>query len=799
MFKYFKIAIATLLVIGSGLIAYLFTIVQLSVPELDGTLTVDSLQQGVSIARDERGYPTIKAKNTHDAMFSMGFLHAQERFFQMDMYRRTAAGELAELFGSGVVEKDKQARLHRFRHRAKIALSKLPKEQRNLLKFYTRGINEGLTQLDGIPYEYRILFSTPQPWQEEDSLLVNMVMYMLLQPHSKLDPELINQTAQQIYGKDYSDFLLAKTSDWDAPVDKSVMPLAGFDAIRGLMASANVAANRDNLDKYDETSGHNESQVGSNSWVVSSAFKNNGRAILANDMHLPLTVPNSWYAMTVEFEEGGQAHKATGVTIPGMPVIAAGSNGQLAWGLSNSNGDWNDLVELELVGEDSYKTDNGVQKISVTEETIAVKGSSPVVLKVRETDWGPIISSKSDEKQYAMSWVAHFPEANNLNAWYLSTADSINDAVNIAARSGIPQMNIVFADDSGNTAWTILGRIPRRVGYSGELPSERHTGKQYWDGWLEADEYPTLNSTNSPVIWTANNRVVGGEELLPMGVGAQYALGVRASRIRNVLDSMPAVNEQAMQELQLDKTAILMNRWQALMLKTIGKIEDKTIREQLHKNVSSWDGTANKDSVGYRMIRAFRSIVAERTMKMLGAKLLAKNPAIQWSDLTKQWESPVWALLQAQPEDYVPDNRATWDEFLTTVAIEETYNFYIKAYNGDLTAATWGTVNRLKLSHPLANVLPLGWLLNFPEQAQSGDKNVPVAQLLNFGASVRIVVSPGQEEKGSLTMPVGQAGNPFAPYYGNGHEQWRTGQTLPFLPGAPIYKLALQPKSSQVE
>ena len=807
MFKVMKRLAIGIVALALVISLYIYSSLQLSVPILTGVVTNPDIHAEVSIKRDWRGMALIEADTLEDSIYTLGFLHGQERFFQMDLLRRQAAGELAQLFGKGAVDKDKAVRIHRFRHRAKVALAQLPDEQRSMLENYTKGVNAGLQQLDGMPYEYKLLFSSPKPWLAEDSMLVNMAMYLLLQSTLGEHPEIIDSKLRAIYSPEYVDFLMANRSEWDVPVDGSGEQGARHLAIpQKILTQAAVEAAVDGpLQNFHQHNGlkHsgleklqlNEIAPGSNSWVVSSQFKDLGVAMVANDMHLPLNIPNSWYGVSMRYEYQQQSRQTTGLSVPGLPIIAAGSNGYLAWGLTNVNGDWSDLVRLEMVDEQHYKTPTGVQKVEVFEEKIDVRGGDTVVVKVNETQWGPIITSNETDTLYALNWVAHYPQAHNLTAAGLISATTLAEATDIAAGAGMVHVNIVFADTKGDTAWTIMGRLPKRVGFDGAHAQYWHQGDKSWQGWLPAEQYPVLRSAQHEAIWTANNRVVGGQAAKLIGQGARYALGARAMRIRDALQSMEQVDEQAMHTIQLDSINILLPRWQSLMLATLEQVEDKSIRQQVYPLIAKWDGTANKDSAGYRMLRNFRDKVAKRVMNKLGADALSQYPSMQWFHLTSQWEAPVWAAIEARSKQALSDEFATWDEMFIHLITDELYPFYHQASDGDLAKAKWGNVNRFHPQHPLAKLLPLGWLLDLPSQGMSGDKNVPVAQFGNFGASMRMVVSPNQEDKGLLTMPVGQAGNPLTPYFGAGHQQWLEGKTLPLLPQDTQYELVLKPQA----
>ncbi|CAH9060158.1 Acyl-homoserine lactone acylase QuiP [Pseudoalteromonas holothuriae] len=785
----FKKALLVLTGLICLLIAYVYAVIWLGQPMLSGDAKLDEVKDVVSIDRDHRGFVQIDAKNSDDAVFSLGFLHAQERYFQMDIYRRSAAGELSELFGDAMLKEDIKVRVHRFRVRAQQAVAQLPKEQQALLKSYTKGVNAGLSQLSADPYEYNLLLTAPELWKEEDSILVNMAMYSLLQAPKDPHPDFVTAQLADVYDSSFMAFLQARNSSWDSPIDGSADLHARFDFSQStIKRTAHIGTDEK---EQEEANSYGGSTPGSNSWAVAKDFKQNDKALLANDMHLPLGIPNTWFAASMSFPYQGTEHAISGVTVPGLPIIAAGSNTKISWGLTNSNGDWSDLVKLSLVDDDHYQTATGPQAFSQFEEIISVRGAEAVSLLVKETLWGPVIEQGDD--LYALNWVAHYPQGNNLTAWFIALQSDLESATRLAQQSGITHLNITFADTQGNLNWTLMGRIPKRQDSNGtmaQLSNATHAG---WNGWVAPQDYPQIDSQQVGAIWTANNRVVGGEDAKLLGVAANYALGVRASRISQLLHEQIQFDEVSMHALQLDDRALLMDRWHALAVDLAAQLDEKSQRVELEGFLSQWHGEADKNSAVYRVLRKFRDEVAEGIMLTLAADVLEQNPKLKWWQLTNQWEAPVWDTLTQQPEQFIPSGFDSWESFLSDALVNKTYQFYAQRYDGDVTAAKWGQINTLKLEHPLTRILPLGWLLNFDAQSVSGDQNVVVAQLGNFGASMRMVVSPGKEDKAILTLPVGQAGNPFTPYYGVGHQEWLSGQPMPLLPGDGKYKLTLKP------
>jgi penicillin amidase len=752
--------------------------------QLEGAVQAAGLHHPVVIKRDANGTPLIEAADMRSALYALGFLHGQERYFQMDLQRRRAAGELSELFGRGTLAADRAARMHRFRARARGFVESLPVEQGEALRAYVAGVNEGLRKLSVRPFEYLLLLAAPEPWSEDDSMLVNTAMYLLLQQRG-MHPELARDLLQRQYGEEFADFIQGSRSEWDAPMqaDRDAPP-AGLPkllprqvpvALRLPLRSAPGA------DAPDDVPGITEHVAGSNSWVVSAGRTFDGRAILANDMHLPLQQPNTFYRVSIAVS--GRAGVMAGVTIPGLPLLVAGSNGSIAWGLTNANGDWSDLVRIPR--------DRLAAESRSVRETITVRWGAPAELDVQETRWGPVVRTE-EQAALAMSWVAHHAEGNNLAFLSLLDEQSIDGAVRIAARAGMAHMNILLADSQGHAAWTVAGRIPRRVGLTGAQPQAWGPGLG-WDGWLDGEQYPVLTNGDRDHLWTANNRVVSGDDWKKIGVASEFALGVRAGRIRDRIAAAERSTEQDMHSLQLDDAAPLMKRWHVLARGVVAGMAASPQQRELAEVLDAWNGRADAGSAAYRVIRRFRDELAGQVMPLLLSDLLKQDPELRWHALAPHWETPLWAIVSQQPRALLPAGHANWSGYLADVLLHQVYEPYKSRY-GDLAGARWGDANVLEIRHVLSASVPLvGNLLDLPGVAMNGDSHSVLAQSQSFGPAMRLVVSPGHEQDAILTMPAGAADNPLAPYYGRGHQEWQQGRPMPLLAGAPRYVLRLEP------
>ncbi len=776
-----SIAILLVFVIATGS-AWLYSRINSALPQLDGKATLFGLEETTVVERDENGIATIKANNRNDAAMALGFVHAQERFFQMDLLRRNSAGELSSLFGEIAIERDKEIRIHRFRERARAMVEKLAQTELAMLKAYTRGVNQGLSRLRVSPFEYNLLRQTPVEWREEDTVLAVYSMYLDLQ-YADGSRELSLDVMNKALPPEWFAFFNPKGSRWDAAIDgtsyaPSPLPTELPEGLSAHSSSAYIPL--ENPDFY-----------GSNNWAVAGEISSTGSAIVANDMHLGIRVPNTWYRASIEYQQDGETVKITGATLPGTPNVVVGSNGNIAWGFTNSYGDWSDVIVLKTNEDQSqYLTPEGFVAFDMRNQIIAVKGQEAIEFQVQDTIWGPVIGKNAGGELLAYRWVAHDENAVNLSHTKLETAKTVEQAFEIAASSGIPAQNMMVGDKQGNIGWTIMGPIPRKVGNIGELPSDWSTGENTWDGYLTAEEYPKVYAPKDNRLWTGNSRVVGEALYEHIGNGG-YALGARSQQIQQRLFEQDRFSEKELLKIALDTEAIFLKRWQQLLLSQV-------LTEQALKDKAEWHEVkafvdvptlyANVDSVGYRIVKNFRAAVKDKVFEQLNSYLTAYDENFDPKTIRSQMEVPLWQLIQSQPNEFLP-NGGSWHEVfvkslqtaLTDMTEDQT-----------LEEATWGQENAAKINHPLSSAIPIfGQYLNMPTDPLPGDTFMPRVDGAGFGASERMIVSPGHEESGIFHMPTSQAGHPWSPYFGKGHSDWVEGRPSPFLPGETKYKLTL--------
>ena len=788
------------LIIASGA-TWIYSQIEGALPILDGKKTVFGLTKNATIERDEQGIVTIKASSRLDIAVATGFVHAQERFFQMDLLRRNSAGELSSLFGSVALNYDKSVRIHRFRERATEIVYNLPKDQKALLKAYTRGVNQGLKYISSQPFEYILLQQEPAQWSEEDSILTIFSMYIDLQ-YTNGQRERTLGLMKAVLSADVYAFLNPKGSIWDAPIDNSQYQPSPMPKEAWPSASSANSKNENKVLELTKNNASSQDQTdyspGSNNWGISGKISSTGSAIIANDMHLGIPVPNTWFRASFEYPVDDKQVKVTGATLLGTPSMVLGSNGYIAWGFTNSYGDYNDVIKIKTInGGKQYLTPDGAKYFSFHKQIIAVKDEQPVEVIIKETIWGPIIGENHQGQLLAYRWVAHDKEAVNFTATKLELATKVTQAFTIAARSGIPSQNMVVGDKAGNIGWTIMGPLPKKFGEVGKTPTYWHQGNNGWQGYLTPEEYPRILNPKSNRLWTAKSRVVGGAMLQKIGNGG-YALGARSGQIRDDLFDLKTFDENALLAIGLDDRAFFLKRWQDFLLNTV--LNEQTLSAHEHfkqvKMILSKDVPlrASINSVSYRLVRNFRLNVRDLVFSELNEAFENIDNSYNFFSIRHQIETPLWQLVNQQPDNFVMRPLNSWQAVFNQ-ALQQTIDDMTTIASGEkqaLTKATWGQQNITAIQHPLSKSVPfIGQWLDMPAIAISGDSYMPRVQGKAFGASEHMVVSPGHEETGIFHMSTSQAGHPWSPYYGMGHSNGEQGKSSSFLPGKTKYKLIL--------
>ena len=804
MVRWIKNSIILLIVACVMIAISCYSILYLSLPKFDGEQAVKGIHHPVTISRDEHGVPIIKGRSRSDVAYATGYLHGQERFFQMDLSRRNAAGELSELFGKMAFNLDKQRRRHRFRMVAKEAIAQASPDQRAILSAYVKGVNKGLKQLHTKPFEYWLLGTKPKPWNMEDSLLTVYSMYLELNDSSaKLDDT--RGFLKQLSSQSVLDFISPLKTRWDSPLKaddyhQPPIPTANEINLRALPKALYANLTGKMIPDRD---------LGSNNFAVSGKITNTGHAIVEDDMHLGLRVPNVWYRAQFNYPKSlkqpeGEQVTVTGITLPGVPSMIVGSNGHIAWSFTNSYGDWVDLIKLK-VENNQYYTKQGKTQFVTWYDTINIKDEPSREVQYQTTRWGPVKPSRYTSDLYAQTWTAYNPKSTNLNILKLEKAETVYQAIEIANESGIPPQNFTVGDSKGNIGWSVMGILPKKLSITTDLPIPYRFADQHWRHMLAKSDYPKIVNPHGNRIWTANARVASGSDLEEIGNGG-YALGPRQKQIRDSLFNIKQFNENDLLDVALDDRALYMENWRKLILQTLTQESLKSHPERgaFLDYVQHWAGRAEPDDVGYRLVREFHDTLNATVIKSIGRYLLKRHNLDNkipdsWVQGVNHEREMLLRLYQNKPMNWLSPQYKNWDELFLSSIDNVIDNLAKKQKTDSLTAmkrSTWGQRNTAQINHPLSQAIPfIGQWLDMPHIQLSGDNYMPKAQRPKDGISERMIVSPGHEENGIFHMPGGQSGNPISPFYKDGFADWAAGSDSPFLPGPEKYRLVLKPES----
>jgi len=764
MLKKLRMSVLGLGVLALFLTAIVYGLLSLSLPVLSGSTNSKGVTEKVSIERDKLGIAIVNAQNRQDAAYGLGYAHGQDRFFQMDLLRRNAAGELAELFGKAAIPVDKRHRFHQFRVRAEKAYAKFPEKNKSLLEAYALGVNEAVAQIQYPSFEYMVSGATIKPWLPVDSLLVIYTMYLDLQTNTFKRDLALTQIEKE-FGSQMLAFI-TQPSPYQAALDGSKLP----KLTPILPELANDKTAKISYQKIEEPLG-----IGSNNWAVTGKLTQSGHGMLSDDMHLSLRVPVIWYRAQLNYSENGENHQVNGVTLPGAPAVVVGSNGHIAWGFTNGY----------LDTADWYKLTDKDETYFVNEIIELPEGSENYELEM--SAFGPV--KTLDNEKYALAWVAHQEYAVDMELINLEGAKTVKQALDIATTISIPVQNMIVVGSNGDAAWKPAGAVPSRL-----IPMQTAVMSEHYSEMWSTDEVqlPQVLNPDSNRLWTANSRVISTEQLKRFGNGA-YAMGARAQQIKDRLFEKEQFTESDFYKIQLDNQALFLKPWHNLLTQVLNA-EPLKYQEDL-KLLSQWGECACADSVGYTLVRNYRAALIDEIFAPIESALVKHDLSL--SPIKRDLEAGVWQLLKDFPDSWLTDKHISWPQLMNQVYMDMRKNLLAEhgANEQDsLHVLAWGKVNELKLQHPFSKQIPLlSSLLDMPTVPGFGDSFMPAVQKNGFGASQRFFVQPGLEKNAILTIPGGQSGHPLSPFYRSGFDDYVKAQNTPLLPSDAIHRIEINP------
>ena len=748
-----------------------------SLPQTSGVLSVSGPARPVEILRDRDGIPHIYASSLLDANFALGFAHAQDRLWQMEVNRRTAAGRLSEIFGETTVSADKFIRTLGLHVLARASVDNLEEETRALFQAYADGVNAHLARHDRpLPPEFVLMGHRPEPWQVADSLAwIKMMSWDLSQ---NWRGELLRlRLSSRLTTTQIGQFLPPYPGDPSIDLPE----LSIFYGNLGVAAEKIAAAAPESLPEG----------AGSNNWVLAGTRSASGKPLLANDPHLGLTTPAVWYFAHLDAPDG----RVIGATLPGVPMIVLGRNERIAWGFTNTGPDSQDLFIERLDGEDStlYVGPAGRLRFDTRDETIRVKGKPDIALRVRVSRHGPIISDVSEDvakampKGYAMAFAWTVLRSDDLSAQALARlgqAGSWGAFVGALRDFHSPQQNIVFADIDGNIGFIAPARIPvRRIDnpLKGLAPAPGWDSRYDWQGFVPFEELPRRFNPPEGAIVTANDKIVGPG--YPHRISYHWEAPFRAHRIRELLDARPAHDIASFSSMQADIRSGYAREMLPLLLAAPASSENARSASEL---LSGWDGEMRADRpeplLFNAWLRELTRLVYEDELGETFAKNWLERPIFMLNVLRDIGGAGAWC----------DDRRTSERETCARQIVKGLDNALADLkgrYGDDFLRRRWADSHVAVSTHKpfsstgMARLFELRvpfpgdtWTVNVGRLTIADDAE-PFAT--RHAASLRAIYDMADPDGSVFIHSTGQSGNVFSPFYANFSKPWSQGHYLP--------------------
>lgn len=764
-----------------GVVAGARRLMRRPVPRPNGRLALDGLRAPVEIIRDEWGVPHIYAANERDLFFAQGFVHAQDRLFQMDLNRRLGLGRMAEVTGPLGVPLDKFARYLGWPRAAQAQATGTDEATGELMDAYTAGVNAFIAT-QPLPAEFKVLAYRPEPW---DSLATSAWGTVLAWGLScNWETELLRAWLLDEMGPE-------RAADLTPVYAENYLTTLPDEQVGRRLAAGLIEA-------FRETAAHGPvgapifgHGLGSNNWVVSGARTASGRPHLANDPHLPPVFPTIWYANHLV---GGDFNVA-GFTLPGVPGVIIGHNEHCAWGITNAFPDVQD-VYIERFHPDNptrYEDGGEWRAAEVSEETIVVRGLRNVHVKVRSTHNGPVFSDvlPGDHADLSYNWTM-FHGGNHMRA-VLATNRARNwDEFYEGVRHwSFPSQNVVFADTAGTIAYVMPGLVPRRRKGDGLSPVPGWTGEFGWDEWIPFEELPVYVNPPEGFIATANNCMTG--DSYPCMLTSEWMPDYRARRIRELLAERPSMTLDHQRHIQTESVSLMGRRFVAAALPVLSGLDDLGVelRDAVGR-LTTWDGDMAVDSIPASLafgwqVNFSHAAVALAMGETRAESLLAKKDRVGFPlmpfyeigyELALRW-------LEGDRPEWIGDVRP-----LLLPALRQTLDVLRNEYGADPAAWAWGNLHRVAFEHEMARIPGIGRLWKPITVPAAGDGySINQSDVTphfppdpsTVIASCRLIIDVGAWDESLASLPGGQSGHPASHHYQDRIAEWREGRYFPLL------------------
>jgi penicillin amidase len=707
-------------------------------PPLDGRETVPGLGDSVTVLWDSLAVPHIIAGSDTDAFAALGYLHARDRLWEMDLLRHAAEGRLSELFGARAERADRAIRA---REMARLARERLTHGNATTLRItaaYSRGVNAWLAT-GHRPAELRLLGHAPEPWEPVHSVEIGLVEAWDLRSDNG---EIAHARTIAALGADRAADLFVPYPD-SAPVIVEGSGGHGPAAWRSSSAEARATA--------------------SNSWAIGPTHTRSGKPILENDPHLSLSAPSIWYLVGIH----APGYEVVGVTIPGLPPVVLGHTAHHGWGFTNGMIDDVDYIQERITPDTArYLAPAGWADVETVTETLRVKGADPVVYRRRRTADGPLVElgwRPDSATAFALRWTAQIPSDELTALIAMARATSLAEFQAALETFRVPEQNVVYADRDGTIAYFLAGRVPVRKTGDGSSPEPGWTGAGGWTRYLSSAELPREVNPPSGFVVTANNRIVG--DAFPVPIRADYDLPYRAERIWEMVRRDSGATAAAVAREQVDVVNVFLRG----IAPIAARAADAAGHADLGDQLGHWDG----------------GMAADRTEPTLVWSWYRALQALTYDDESPGFRpsAPLHRWLRAGASRWFDDVRTAEHEDLSSLARRAMDS--VLAHGAP---RSWGEIHTHTEEHPLGEVPVLGWLAGFnigPLHLSGGNQTVNVCPSNEFappfhcteGPSMRHVVDFGDVDgTGGFILPAGQSGNPRSPHYRDQTPRWIRGE-----------------------
>ncbi len=801
------IVLLLIVAVAGGTALWFWRTATAALPQVDGTVRVAGLTAPVTVVRDAQGVPHITAASEADLFFAQGYVTAQDRLWQMDMARRFAAGGLAEILGPPFVKHDREQRILGIRQVAERSMAAASARDRGHFEAYAKGVNALIAAQRGrLPIEFRMLHYEPRQWTALDSMLCGINLAQSLN-HGLYLREIYRGRVTETIGAELAADLYPNSSWRDHPPGAEDDKFDVEGATPGAEEKSTTKTRRhvegdrrlavgDWLEATAQPLFNANSQeptaVGSNNWVVSGAHTASGKPILANDMHLINTVPNTWYEAQLRITS--QGFDVVGVTLPGLPYVIMGHNARVAWGFTNLGPAVEDVYVENLNSRGEYEAPDGWHPLLKRDETVKVKGEADVHVEVRATRHGPVATEliTGETRPLALRWViyeqpltAPFFDVNAATDWASFRA--------AFAQFNGPSQNVVYADVDGHIGYQATGKIPIRTSGDGSVPVSGSDNAHEWTGYVPFERLPSVFDPPSGVIATANARIT--PDKYPFALSNEWGSAYRTERIYRVLHAKPQLTAQDMLALQNDVESGFDRFCAERFVYAVDHAKNASARARAAADqMRGWNGIVSRDAVAPSVVAAtrrelWRKLLAPRGVSTSGLiAVTVPLPADAKTPPQYQWFSSTVALenlLMKQPARWLPKGVASWDELLVA-AVEAA----VAAPDAPKELATWkwGPAHPIDLNHPLFGQIPLLRGMSGPGvQAQSGNGTTVKQVGRMLGPSERMATDFADLDASYLNIVTGESGQLFSEHYNDQWKSWYEGTfsfPLAFTPGA---------------